>query len=94
MDRSIPTVLGLVGDRVSARLCPQILGFVMSIAIATLGTPRIGPRRELKFALEAFWAGQIGRSELLEIAAALRAANWADQAARGITVIPSGDFSL
>ncbi|PIO96745.1 5-methyltetrahydropteroyltriglutamate--homocysteine S-methyltransferase [Pleomorphomonas carboxyditropha] len=66
----------------------------MSLAIATLGTPRIGPRRELKFALEAYWSGRIGRAELLETAAALRAANWADQAARGVAVIPSNDFSF
>ena len=25
---------------------------------AVLGLPRIGPNRELKFALEAFWAGR------------------------------------
>ncbi len=28
-----------------------------TIAVATLGTPRIGPRRELKLALESFWSG-------------------------------------
>jgi len=66
----------------------------MSLAIATLGAPRIGPRRELKFALEAYWAGRIGEAELLDTAARLRAANWRDQAARGVTVIPSNDFSL
>ena len=66
----------------------------MSLSIATLGTPRIGPRRELKFALEAYWSGRIDRAALLDTAACLRAANWADQAARGVTVIPSNDFSL
>ncbi len=66
----------------------------MSLSIATLGTPRIGPRRELKFALEAYWSGRIDRAALLHTAACLRAANWADQAARGVTVIPSNDFSL
>jgi 5-methyltetrahydropteroyltriglutamate--homocysteine methyltransferase len=66
----------------------------MSLAIATLGAPRIGPRRELKFALEAYWAGRLSEAELLDTAARLRAANWRDQAARGVTVIPSNDFSL
>ena len=28
---------------------------------AVLGLPRVGPDRELKFALEAFWAGRPGR---------------------------------
>ena len=61
---------------------------------AVLGLPRIGPDRELKFALEAFWAGRIGRPELEETARTLRAANWQRAHAAGIDVIPSGDFSL
>jgi len=65
-----------------------------TLAVATLGTPRIGPRRELKTALESFWAGKIDEKALLATAAELRAANWARQKARGITVIPSNDFSL
>ena len=31
---------------------------------AVLGLPRMGPNRELKFALEAFWAGRTGAEEL------------------------------
>ncbi len=65
-----------------------------SISVATLGTPRIGPRRELKSALESFWAGKSDEKSLLEAAGALRAANWARQKAQGITVIPSNDFSF
>jgi 5-methyltetrahydropteroyltriglutamate--homocysteine methyltransferase len=65
-----------------------------TIPVATLGVPRIGRRRELKFALEAYWAGKTTAPELLEKAKALRAANWQEQQARGITKIPSGDFSL
>ena len=67
---------------------------VTSLSVATLGTPRIGPRRELKFALESFWAGKSSEQALLETAAALRAANWARQKSLGVTVIPSNDFSL
>jgi len=67
---------------------------VLSLAVATLGTPRIGPHRELKVALESFWAGKSGESELLATAARLRADNWTRQKARGVTVIPSNDFSL
>jgi 5-methyltetrahydropteroyltriglutamate--homocysteine methyltransferase len=65
-----------------------------SLPIATLGTPRIGPHRELKFALEGYWSGRISERDLLEAAAALRAANWARQKALGVTVIPSNDFAF
>jgi len=65
-----------------------------SISVATLGTPRIGPHRELKTALEGFWSGKIDETALLKTAAQLRADNWARQQARGITVIPSNDFSF
>ncbi|MFC0220598.1 5-methyltetrahydropteroyltriglutamate--homocysteine S-methyltransferase [Pseudochelatococcus lubricantis] len=65
-----------------------------SVPTATLGVPRIGPRRELKTALEAFWSGKIGQEALLETAAGLRVANWARQHAAGIAHIPSNDFSL
>ena len=64
------------------------------ISVATLGTPRIGPRRELKSALEAYWAGKLTVAELFDTAAQLRAANWRRQKDLGITVIPSNDFSL
>ncbi|MGE4372465.1 MAG: 5-methyltetrahydropteroyltriglutamate--homocysteine S-methyltransferase [Xanthobacter sp.] len=65
-----------------------------TIPVASLGTPRIGPRRELKAALEKHWAGETSEAELLETAAQLRAENWARQKARGVTIIPSNDFSL
>ena len=61
---------------------------------AVLGLPRIGPDRELKFALESFWAGKTSREELEETARGLRAASWRRAAAAGIDSIPSGDFSL
>jgi 5-methyltetrahydropteroyltriglutamate--homocysteine methyltransferase len=61
---------------------------------AALGLPRIGPERELKFALESYWAGRSGSDELLETARGLRAAAWGRAQVAGIDVIPSGDFSL
>ncbi|TKV73896.1 5-methyltetrahydropteroyltriglutamate--homocysteine S-methyltransferase [Bradyrhizobium elkanii] len=67
---------------------------LLSLPVATLGTPRIGPRRELKVALESYWAGRTSEQQLLEDAAGLRAANWARQKSLGVTVIPSNDFSL
>jgi 5-methyltetrahydropteroyltriglutamate--homocysteine methyltransferase len=67
---------------------------ISSLPIATLGTPRIGPRRELKTALESYWSSKSDEAALLEAAAGLRVANWARQHALGVTVIPSNDFSL
>jgi 5-methyltetrahydropteroyltriglutamate--homocysteine methyltransferase len=64
------------------------------IPVATLGVPRIGRKRELKFALESYWSGKTGSAELLQTAKALRAASWKEQAERGITKIPSNDFAL
>ena len=64
------------------------------VPVATLGVPRIGRRRELKFALEAYWSGRSSAEELLDTARKLRAANWTEQRRRGIARIPSNDFSL
>jgi 5-methyltetrahydropteroyltriglutamate--homocysteine methyltransferase len=65
----------------------------MTIA-ANLGYPRIGPRRELKSALEAFWAGKSDEAALQSTAAALRAGARAVQQGSGINHVPSGDFAL
>lgn len=58
----------------------------------SLGFPRIGRKRELKFALEKYWKGTISEQALLEIATDLRTQHWQDQAA--LDWIPAGDFSL
>ncbi|HUB45777.1 MAG TPA: 5-methyltetrahydropteroyltriglutamate--homocysteine S-methyltransferase [Acetobacteraceae bacterium] len=65
----------------------------MTIA-SNLGFPRIGARRELKQALERFWAGETDAAALQSAAAALRARHWTQQAELGISHVPSGDFSL
>jgi 5-methyltetrahydropteroyltriglutamate--homocysteine methyltransferase len=69
-------------------------GMSMSIIVSTLGFPRIGPRRELKTALESYWSGKTDAQALLKDAAGLRAATWARQHVLGVTHIPSNDFSL
>ncbi len=66
----------------------------MTVTIAALGFPRIGPKRELKTALERYWSGKSEQHELLAVAADLRARTWARQAALGVDHVPSGDFSL
>ncbi|MCS6997350.1 MAG: 5-methyltetrahydropteroyltriglutamate--homocysteine S-methyltransferase [Casimicrobiaceae bacterium] len=60
--------------------------------IHSLGYPRIGARRELKFALERYWSGEQPRSELLRTAEALRAEHWRAQC--GLDWVPLGDFSF
>ncbi|MDO6825215.1 5-methyltetrahydropteroyltriglutamate--homocysteine S-methyltransferase [Marinobacter sp. 1_MG-2023] len=57
-----------------------------------LGYPRIGPRRELKFALESLWHGKASEPALQKTAAGLRAQNWQEQS--GLALAPVGDFSL
>ena len=57
-----------------------------------LGFPRIGARRELKFALESYWKGASSRDALQAQGAALRQRHWNDQA--GIDLVPVGDFSF
>jgi len=57
-----------------------------------LGFPRIGAKRELKFALEAYWKGQSSREELQRMGAALRAKHWQGQAV--LDLVPVGDFAL
>ncbi len=66
----------------------------LEVPIATLGVPRIGRRRELKFALESYWSEKSTAADLLETARKLRAASWIEQRDHGITKIPSNDFSL
>ncbi len=60
--------------------------------IHNLGFPRIGPRRELKRALERFWQEDISETELMDTAASLRAYNWQQQ--QGLHFQTVGDFSL
>ena len=65
----------------------------MTIA-ANLGYPRIGPRRELKTALESFWSGSTGEGDLARTARALRAGNRALQIGAGMNHVPCADFAL
>jgi 5-methyltetrahydropteroyltriglutamate--homocysteine methyltransferase len=59
-----------------------------------LGMPRIGPRRELKRAVERYWAGDLDAAGLARAASERRADAWRTQREAGIAGIPSNDFSL
>src|ERR671911_783407 len=58
------------------------------------GFPRIGPARELKFATEGHWRGDVSADELLEVGRRIRVDNWRFMQDAGIDLIPSNDFSL
>ncbi|GGL02155.1 5-methyltetrahydropteroyltriglutamate--homocysteine methyltransferase [Sphaerisporangium melleum] len=63
-------------------------------ASTVLGYPRIGPRRELKRALEAYWQGRLGVEGLREAGARLREGTWLRLAELGLAALPSNTFSL
>lgn len=58
-----------------------------------LGFPRIGKKRELKFALENYWAGKIDQATLQQQGREIREQNWALQADAGVNLLPVGDFA-
>jgi len=58
-----------------------------------LGYPRIGPRRELKRALEAYWHGEGTREELVTVARELQENTWRELGATGLTQVPGNTFS-
>jgi 5-methyltetrahydropteroyltriglutamate--homocysteine methyltransferase len=55
---------------------------------------RSHPNRELKKALERFWANKAGVADLLATAREIRAANWELQRGVGLAQVPCNDFSL
>ncbi|OBJ88540.1 5-methyltetrahydropteroyltriglutamate--homocysteine S-methyltransferase [Mycobacterium asiaticum] len=64
-----------------------------SFTATITGSPRIGPRRELKRATEGYWAGRTSRADLEAVAATLRRDTWADLAAAGLDSVPINTFS-
>ena len=61
---------------------------------SVIGYPRIGKDRELKFASEKFFAGEIGEEELLKVAKEIRKGDLLKQKEAGISYISSNDFSF
>lgn len=61
---------------------------------AVLGFPRIGPQREVKKALEAYWADKISSEELLKVAKEQRLLTYSIMKQQGVDVVPTGTFSL
>ncbi|XP_068652456.1 5-methyltetrahydropteroyltriglutamate--homocysteine methyltransferase 1-like [Aristolochia californica] len=63
------------------------------MASHVVGYPRMGPKRELKFALESFWDGKSSAEDLKKVTADLRSSIWKQMAGAGIKYIPSNTFS-
>ena len=61
---------------------------------SVIGFPRIGKARELKFASEKFFKGEISEADLQKVAAEIRQYGWQKQKATGIDFISSNDFSF
>ncbi|MBF6163870.1 5-methyltetrahydropteroyltriglutamate--homocysteine S-methyltransferase [Streptomyces gardneri] len=59
-----------------------------------LGYPRIGPHRELKRALEAYWHGSLDREELLAVGREIQETQFNELAATGLTQVPGNTFSF
>lgn len=58
-----------------------------------LGYPRIGAQRELKFALERYWRGELTEAALRQLGVQLRRQHWRQQADAGVELLPVGDFA-
>lgn len=59
-----------------------------------LGFPRVGAKRELKFAQEKYWRKELSEQELLDLAKNLRQINWQHQAQSGADFVAVGDFTF
>ncbi len=59
-----------------------------------LGMPRVGKKRELKFATEKYWRQEITASELLVVATDVVEDIYNQQLKEGIDLIPVNDFSF
>ncbi|MGV0070315.1 5-methyltetrahydropteroyltriglutamate--homocysteine S-methyltransferase [Mycobacterium colombiense] len=58
-----------------------------------VGSPRIGPKRELKRATEGYWAGRTSRADLEKVAATLRRDTWKGLLDAGLDSVPVNTFS-
>ncbi|KAF8592431.1 cobalamin-independent methionine synthase [Ramaria rubella] len=64
------------------------------VASSVLGFPRIGANREIKKAVEAYWGGKLSSDDLAKASADVKKTSWSTVKEKGVTFIPSGEFSL
>ena len=67
---------------------------VQTVQTHTLGFPRMGAHRELKFALERHWRGELSADALQATGAELRASHWQLQKDAGLDFVTVGDFAF
>jgi 5-methyltetrahydropteroyltriglutamate--homocysteine methyltransferase len=72
---------------------PRTIVTATPFTATVTGSPRIGPKRELKRATEGYWAGRTNRSELENVAATLRRDTWSQLVAAGLDSVPVNTFS-
>lgn len=65
-----------------------------NVKTQTLGYPRIGPKREIKRALESYWKGKSEAETLLETQREIEEQGWKSQLQAGIDLIGVGDATL
>jgi 5-methyltetrahydropteroyltriglutamate--homocysteine methyltransferase len=66
----------------------------MNVAVLhNLGFSRMGAGRELKKALEQYWAGKTGEAQLRAVGRELRGRHWQLQRQAGFDLFPVGDFA-
>lgn len=80
------TLLLPTPDRFLASFSPM-QPIMPALTSATIGFPRIGPKREMKKALEDYWAGKSSQADLVAVSQATEAGAWAAQAQAGIDLI-------
>lgn len=81
---------------ISAQVLP-ISSFSTDMKVSStsiLGFPRMGPNRDLKFALEKYWKGVIDEKALSDIVVSIEDQAWKMQKAAGIDHITVGDHYL
>ncbi|KAG1333928.1 5-methyltetrahydropteroyltriglutamate--homocysteine methyltransferase 1 [Cocos nucifera] len=71
----------------------SICSITRKMASHVVGYPRMGPKRELKFALESFWDGKSSADDLQKVAQDLRCSIWKQMSDAGVKYIPSNTFS-
>ena len=67
---------------------------IQTVQTHTLGFPRMGAQRELKFALERHWRGELGAEALEALGTELRASHWQLQKDAGLDFVTVGDFAF
>ncbi|KAG8918662.1 methionine-synthesizing 5- methyltetrahydropteroyltriglutamate--homocysteine methyltransferase, partial [Tulasnella sp. 417] len=80
LDRTANTTLVHPWDRrlvVAAEQFSYVLGF-----------PRIGPKREIKFAVESYWANKSSAEDLQKVAAEIRKQSWTNVKSKGVDYVP------